>query len=753
MHSWLPIALAGLAGATPATAHGQDARGQTIRAVRTDRPPAIDAVLDEPFWQRIEPVTDFRQRVPVDGAPASERTEFRVAFDDNNLYFAIVLHDSNPEGIRRSILHREGRIDQDDNIRIGLDTYNDRRNAYIFEINPFGTQGDALITDESMTLSDWNWEGVYESEARITENGWVVEAAVPFTTIRFADTDAPEMGILLERTIRRKNEMVYFPHIGQEVRSALTQVSQYATLTGLEGLRRGRYMEAKPFAIAGRSVAGRRGSTEPATETLTDLGLDFKYSITSNLTLDATLNPDFAQVEADNVQINLTRFSLFFPEKREFFLERAGLFDFGDPRETVVFFSRRIGIDNAIAGGARLTGQAGPLSIGALSLLTEDAPGDRSHHANPGGLNSVVRLRADPFPRTTVGGILTSVDADGGFSRVLGSDFQVRFGGSSSVSGWIARSWDGGEDQGAGAAEATGTDDGADDFGPPIAGAIQADLRGNLLAAGAGYRRIPADFDPALGFVLRNDMQRYIGSVGAHPRFERSTWARQLVSALRGEYIAGLDGTRQSTAIAFSNSLSFQTGDRASVAIVRRSESLARPSHIQGRALAAGEYDFTGAEVRFTSNDSREFSARGSVAAGEFWGGTRTQLSGGLMWKTGPHLTVSGDYTWNQVSLPVQPLAGLPPDARPGGDFTTRLLGVTILGAVSRSLFANALVQYDDVSNVVQANVRIDWIHTPGSDLFVVFDTGYLTGDLLDPRTERWQRRTGVVKLTYLKAF
>ena len=603
------IALAGLAAGTPATARSQTGPGQTIRAVRTDRPPTVDAILDEPFWQRIEPVTDFRQRVPVDGAPASERTELRVAFDDNNLYFAIVLHDSEPEGIRRSILHREGRIDQDDNIRIGLDTYNDKRNAYIFEINPFGTQGDALITDESMTLSDWNWEGVYVSEARVTEDGWVVEAAIPFTTIRFADTDAPEMGILMERTIRRKNEMVYFPHIGQEFRQGLTQVSQYATLTGLEGLRRGRYMEAKPFAIAGRSALGQRGDLDPKTETLSEIGLDFKYSITSNLTLDATVNPDFAQVEADNVQINLTRFSLFFPEKREFFLERAGLFDFGDARETVVFFSRRIGIGNDIAGGARLTGQAGPLSIGALSLWTEDAQGDREHDAAPGGLNSVVRLRADPFPRTTVGGILTSMDGEYGFNRVLGGDFQVRFGGSSSVRGWLARSWDG-----------TASANVDADTGSPIAGAIQADLRSSLLAAGAGYRRIPIDFDPALGFVLRNDMQRFTGSVGVHPRFEQSAWARQLVTTLRGDYITGMDGSKQSTAAVFSNLLSFQTGDRASIAIVHRGEWLARPTYIQGHRLEAGEYDTSpapkSASTPTTAASSRCAEASWRVSSG-----------------------------------------------------------------------------------------------------------------------------------------
>ena len=703
----------------------------TVRAVRTGQPPTIDGVLDEPFWQEIEPVTDFRQRVPVDGAPSSERTELRVAFDDNNLYFAVVLHDSDPSGIRRSILHREGRIDQDDNIRIGLDTYHDRRNAYIFEINPFGTQGDALITDESMTLSDWWWEGVYESQARITDEGWVVEAAVPFTTIRFDDADALEMGILMERTIRRKNEMVYFPHIGQEFSRALSQVSQYATLTGLEGLRRGRYMEVKPFAITGRSVTGRQGEADGDTETLNDLGLDFKYSITSNLTLDATLNPDFAQVEADNVQINLTRFSLFFPEKREFFLERAGLFDFGDPEETQVFFSRRIGITNDIAGGTRLTGQAGPISVGALSLFTDDARGAEGRLI-AGGLNSVLRLRADPFPRTTVGGIFTSLDTDDGASRVVGGDMQIRFGGST-VRGWMARSSESGSaPSGSGGTSAGGA----------TAGTIEVDLRNDLLSAGGSFAQVPGGFNPALGFVRRRDIRTRSGSVAVFPRFEQSDWARQLITVVSGDHIAGMDGEKQSTFLLSHNMLTFDSGDRMMLNITRRGEVLHQPVRIQGRELAPGDYVFSGAQIRFNTNDSREFSARGGFSRGGFWGGTGTEVAVGGMWKTGPYLTLSGDYTRNDISLPVD-----------DGDFTTSLFSLTVLAAVSRSLFANALVQYDDVSNQVQANVRINWIHTPGSDLFVVFDTGYLTGDLLDPRTERWQRRTGVVKLTYMKAF
>ena len=700
------------------------ARAQTVHAVRTADPPTIDGVLDEPFWGRIEPVTDFRQRVPVDGAPSSELTELRVAFDDNNLYFGVVLHDSDPSGIRRSILHREGRIDQDDNIRIGLDTYHDRRNAYIFEINPFGTQGDALITDESMTLSDWWWEGVYESQARITDEGWVVEAAVPFTTIRFADAEELEMGILMERTIRRKNEMVYFPRIGQEFSRALSQVSQYATLTGLEGLRRGRYMEVKPFAITGRSVTGRQGEFAGETETLNDLGLDFKYSITSNLTLDATLNPDFAQVEADNVQINLTRFNLFFPEKREFFLERAGLFDFGDPEETQVFFSRRIGITNDIAGGGRLTGQAGPISVGALSLFTDDAR-DAEGRTIAGGLNSVLRLRADPFPRTTVGGILASQETDDGSNRVVGGDMQIRFGGST-VRGWVARS-----------SESGGASDGG-----ATAGTFEVDLRNDLLSAGGSFAQVPTGFNPALGFVRRRDTRTRSGSFAAFPRFEQSDWARQLITVVSGDHIAGMDGEKQSTFLLSHNMLTLESGHRMMLNITRRGEVLHEPVRIQGRELAPGDYVFSGAQVRFDTDTSRRFSARGGYSRGGFWGGTGTEVAIGGMWKTGPYLTLGGDYIRNDISLPVE-----------DGDFATSLFNLTILAAVSRSLFANALVQYDDVSNEIQANVRVNWIHTPGSDLFVVFDTGYLTGDLLDPRTERWQRRTGVVKLTYMKAF
>ncbi|MCK5652369.1 MAG: carbohydrate binding family 9 domain-containing protein, partial [Gemmatimonadetes bacterium] len=280
-----------------------DARGQdlTVRAVRVAEPPEIDGVLDEPIWQQIEPITGFRQRWPVDGAPASERTEVRIAYDSRAIYFAMIMFDSEPERILANILHRGGRLDKDDGILIGLDTYHDRRSAYIFEVNPLGTQDDAHFTNESLTFpDDWAWEGVYESEGRITDRGWELEVAIPLTTIRFEE-GVSAMGVAFYRSIRRKNERVTWPHIPQRMRAGLQggmdQASQYATLVGFEDLEPGRHIEVKPYGILGaQKLAGDEDAT-----TLDELGLDVKYSLTPGLTLDLTYNTDFAPVEVDNV--------------------------------------------------------------------------------------------------------------------------------------------------------------------------------------------------------------------------------------------------------------------------------------------------------------------------------------------------------------------------------------------------------------------------------------------------------------------
>ena len=693
-------------------------------AVPIPSPPIIDGVLDEPFWALVQPVTGFLQRDPVDGAPASEKTEVRIAYTPTALYFGMTMHDSEPNLIRGNILQRGGWIDKDDNIRIALDTYDDDRNAYMFEVGVLGTQDDALISDESST--DWNWDGIYTTEARITEEGWVLEIEIPFTTIRFDDTEAPEMGIAIARTIRRKNESVFWPHIGQEYRSGIVQVSRYARMTGLRDLQKARHIELKPHAISGATHTSENGN-----DTRINAGIDIKASFTSNSTLDLTYNTDFAQVEADNVQVNLTRFSLFFPEKREFFLERAGLFQFGAPRETEVFFSRRVGLDADILGGGRFTGQAGPISIGAMSLRTAgiNVPGSVSDPPNTGAgaWNLVTRVRGNVLPRMTVGGIVTSKETVAGHNRVAGADLQRRFWSSSSFLLWAAKVWD---------SDYAGSD------GSSVAGEAELMLQNDRYIFEITRTVIGEAFDPALGFVPRPDQKRWGGQVGVQPRFENSSWARQFFLALGANHIQGIDGEKQSHFRRLTARLDFQSGDRANLALTERFEGLSEHARINGRMVSVGDYRFRRLSAGFTPDRARSVGLKFNAALGDFWSGTRTELGGGLVWIANKHLTVDGSVSWNDISLPV-----------PDGDFTTTLISTRLEAALSRKLFAYALVQWDDVSQTLQSNIRVDWIHTPGSDLFVVLDTGYLTGPLELPRDPRWLRRTGIIKLTYLKAF
>ena len=479
--SFIPLTLISVA----ATAAPPD----VATAIPIREAPTIDGILNEPFWDGITPITDFKQREPREGAEPSERTEVRIAYDDDFIYFGLKMFDSEPDRIRRTILGREGRIDQDDRVIIALDTYFDRRNAYIFELNPFGTQGDALVTDESQV--NWNWEGVYSSEGRITDFGWVLEVAIPFTTLRYSEAAEPRMGVAFYRSIRRKEEEVFWPLIGVDFRRHIFQVSQYAELQGLRNLKRQHHIEVKPYGLLG---ATRPGSAGPDTDVLKDAGVDVKWGLTPNFTLDLTANTDFAQVEADTVQINLNRFNLFFPEKREFFLERAGLFSFGNPFEAATFFSRRIGLDQGILGGARLAGQSGSFSLGLLNIQTEDDV------ERPGQNFSVARVRKDVGGRATVGTILTNVQGGGVYNRVLGGDVAFRFFQSSALNAWVSKVW---------------TPDSPDSS---ASGSVALNLTNDLLAFEADYLNVGQNFNPGIGFVRRRDMIRYQTSASYTPR-------------------------------------------------------------------------------------------------------------------------------------------------------------------------------------------------------------------------------------------
>lgn len=690
-----------------------------ITAFRTETPPRIDGILDDEVWRHAIPVTDFRQLVPDEGQLPTQTSAMWVAYDENHLYFGFRFYDTEPDKIRARNLERGGPNGNDDMVWLMLDTYDDNRNAYVFETNVLGTQDDALVTDESFTQHAWQWDGIYRSEGRIDEEGWALEFAIPFRTIRFSKDDEPKMGIAVMRFLNRTSERSMWPFIPRRYNAGIFQVSQYASLNGLKDIKRGRNIEVKPYLITGvQEFRVAPGETE--SDFKRDAGVDIKYGITSNLTLDLTVNTDFAQVESDVVQLDLTRFNLFFPEKREFFLERSGLFQFGSAQSTETFFSRRIGIDNDILAGARLTGQVGKLSIGALNIQTRK--NDELDLA--GANNAVARVRADVLPRTTVGGIVTNLEQGDEFNRAFGVDASSRFLGDNRIYAWF-----------------TGVLD-DDENNSDVAGAVDLNLRSADFRINSGYQNVGRNFNPALGFVRRRDMKRYSLNGGYAPQFGSDGIIRSMSVFTGGSLTNGQDNQKQSSYTFVSSSFSFVTNDGFNFELSRSFEQLDQIFQLRDAEIAPGSYISDAFDINARTNSSRFLSASAGVQFAEYFGGNRTTVSGGIGLRTGKYLNLGAHIQHSMFDIPVA-----------GGEFNATTFQMNINAAQSRKLFAKALVQYDNFSRDLQANIRIDWIHSPGSDLFVVFNTSYdFTGDndQFDFRNASVNNQLGVAKITYV---
>jgi len=683
----------------------------SVTAVRTDESIKIDGVLDEAIWESILPITEFVQRLPQDGAAPTEKSQMQIAYNDQYLYFGFTFYDSEPEKVRATILNRGGWIHRDDKLEIALDTYHDKRNAYLFEMNPLGTQDDALITDESRPgLDEWAWDGVYISEGNVTDFGWVLEVAIPWTTLRFPSKDELTMGLAIKRYINRKNESVMWPHIGLEYSSDVYQVSQYATLKGLKNIKRGKDVKIKPFGIGGTQTQMKED--QKISDQTGSGGMDIYYGLKSNLTLNLTYNTDFAQVEADNAQINLTRFNLFYPEKREFFLTRSKLFAFGNSRQTEVFFSRRIGLNQDVAGGARMFGQIGNTSIGALNIHTR-ADGDL-----PATAYSALRLRSDIRDRTTVGAIVTDMTNNDGQNSVFGLDGQMRFWGNSSVSAWFSQ-----------------VDDKRID-GASAASMIKIDLKNDRYFLTAGQHRVDKGFQPALGFVQRTDMIGTGAIFGFTPRVgDGDELIRQWRFTGYVRDVKNHAGEKESGVLSLGIDAIFESRDRMGFNIRQTTENLSNGFTLgNGVQIDADNYKDTKVQFLLRSNQSRGLWGDVKIEKGGYFGGDRTQYGGSVGRRFSNHLTLYGSANRNLISMPNQ------------GEFTADIFGMTAEMALNRKWFGKTLIQYDNFSEQIQLYCRINWIHTPGSDLFIVLNQRYdMSGSSAD-----LVQGTQVIKLTYL---
>ena len=682
-----------------------------VVATRTELTIKVDGLLDEPVWATIKPITEFVQRLPLDGGEPTEKSEMRVAFNNNFIYFGFTFFDSEPEKVRATILNRGGWIHRDDKLEIALDTYHDRRNAYLFEMNPLGTQDDALITDENRPgLDEWAWDGVYISEGKVTDFGWVLEVAIPWTTLRFPNKDELTMGLAIKRYINRKNESVIWPHIGLEYSSDIYQVSQYANLKGLKNIKRGKDIKVKPFAIGG--TQNQITDEKTVNDNIGNGGGDIYYGLKSNLTLNLTYNTDFAQVEADNAQINLTRFNLFYPEKREFFLTRSKLFAFGNSRQTEVFFSRKIGLNQDVVGGARLFGQIGKTSVGALNIHTR-ADGDL-----PATHYNAIRLRKDVRDRTTVGAIITDVSSKGVRNSVYGIDGQMRFWGNSSVSAWYSQ---------------------VDDtslVGPSAASMIKLDLRNDRYFLTTGQHRVDEDFRPGLGFVQRQDMIGTGVIAGFTPRVgDGDELIRQWRFTIYARDVQNHAGIHETSVLNGGIEAILETRDKIGLKVIQNKEKLTAGFTLgNGVEIQKGNYRDRKISFSARTNQSRGVWGNFALSKGDYFGGNKTSMSGSIGKQFSNHFTLYGSANQNIVSMPSQE------------EFTANIYGITAEVALNRKWFGKALIQYDNFSEQLQLYCRINWIHTPGSDLFIVLNQRY---DMAGSKSSLVQG-TQVVKLTYL---
>jgi hypothetical protein len=679
----------------------------------------LDGNLDEEAWVRAIPATGFRQREPIEGGIPSEGTEVRVLLDGDDLYIGAVLYDSEPSGILAYQKRRDAFLTTDDRFMWILDTFGDGRTGYFFETNPAGLMGDGIIGGGGGSGRggggggfgvNKSWDGVWEVRSARRPDGWSVEIRIPFRTLNF-DPSLDTWGINFQRTIRRRNEEIVWS--GYRRNQQLTRPVHAGKLTGLGGMSQGLGLEAKPYALASwRNVPEE---TEP-TSYPKDLGLDLSYNITPSLRAAVSVNTDFAEVEADQRRVNLTRFPLRFPERRDFFLEGSGVYGFASSSGPSPYFSRRIGLEDGeqvpLRYGVRLGGQAGRYELGLQQISTGGGAGI------PGEDFTVARVKRTIFEQSTVGAIYTrratsadssgfipadrhtaGVDLDFYTSRLFG-DKNFEF---EAFLVWNSDPENDGEERSLSDLTARG---------------IRVNFPNDIWRGHLSYREFGKEYDPAAGFVTRNDFRRVEPSVGWHPRPEFIPWLRQLDFQVLFRYLTNLTtGSVEERIWEFDLlGLEFESGDRVTFQVSRQFEGLDEEFEIRdGIIIPGGEYGVWEASLNGGTASRRKLSLRGRASRGGFWGGDRTSAGGEMTFRPNPGLSVSTGYEHNDVTLPQ-------------GAFTTNLVRLEGGWDISPWTSVSGNLQYDDVSEVVGFYARARWIIRPGNDLYLVY-------------THNWQNR------------
>ncbi|HEV7667181.1 MAG TPA: DUF5916 domain-containing protein [Thermoanaerobaculia bacterium] len=681
----------------------------------------VDGRLDEEIWSRAVVGDGFTQREkPTE--PASERTEIMVAYTPTTLYIAFRCFDPQPEKIVAKEMEYDGRLFRDDSVIVMLDTFHDHRNGYFLETNPNGAQLDALSSDEGRTLNS-DWDGVWGAASRITPEGWTSEMAIPFATLRF-DPQVDTWGFNVRRLVARSGEQSYWTQVGRD--ASVLRMSRAGHLTGLSGLEAGLNLRIKPHIVGSQTNFSATGLHNIDG----DLGVDLKWGVTRGLALDLTYHTDFAEAEADDQQVNLTRFSLFLKEKREFFLENSGIFELVPPTQLggtpplKLFFSRRIGIAPngtpvPIEWGTRLTGRAGEWSLGLLDVETKPLAASRSGVA--GGIAGdnwgIVRVKRNIGERSSIGMIFTNRDHDGvDDNQVYGFDADLNPTPKLNVNAFYAASHDPGvSDWSAG---------------------TSAIWSGQFWIWSMEAMEIGEQFNPEAGFLLRNGIRRYAPAVSYKPK-PKIPGLRNLGFNAQAEVITDLDDHLESLA-GNVDLFGFVTDkeDQGTVFMEVNRERLDLPFEIQpGIVIPRGEYDFADYGVSYTSSPTRRnVYAIGSVTQGQFYDGER--LSSALTLGLRPSRHFRSETRWTRDDVDLR-----------GGSFLANVFRERLSLSVTPRVATNAFIQYNDAADLLSLNLRFNWIYRPGADLFVVYNENWIAPSLGHLQA---RERQVIVKFTYL---
>ncbi len=702
---------------------------RTAQASRVDRAPKLDGTLDDPLWQQATPIANFLQREPYEGQFPTEKTEVRILYTKHEVYFGITCFDSGPKGIVATELRRDVSQELDDYFEIIIDSSHDRRNAYVFQINPLGTQRDALITEEQRTDSgdgDSGWDGVWTSEARVTEQGWTATISIPFSTLNFMESHDVVWGINFKRFIRRKNEEDIWS--GWRRVHGATRISQAGELRGISDIGSGRLFVIKPYGLVGfthlpASAAGT-GLT-PGSSRLYTGGVDAKLGLRSNLVANLTVNTDFANADVDTQQFNLTPYPLFFPEKRQFFLENAGVFNFplGGDSGDLLFFSRQIGIDPItgievpINAGAKITGSLGKFELGVMDVDT------RQLGPNPSANYAVMRVKRSLWGGSYIGvmGIdKRSSNPMDDYNQTSGADTRLVFFKNLIVNGYAAQT------------RTPGVPSGQTDVGAGL------NYQTNWLEVFAQHRKVGPHFNPEVGFLERTDcVCDYMDT--------NFKWRPKLrgVRELNFEgFIFHAPDTRhvlqtqewQGTFRIEFNNGSYSDDDIVDVFTQRLTE----PFNIYKNVLIpVGEYHWTRHQLTYGTSQAHRFIMTFFERFGTYYNGHLNEARVRTTYRANERLSFAFGEQWNRFRLPA-------------GNFSVVVGSFQTNYSFSRFLTLSSLIQMDTANTqAVSANIRLRWNYRPDSDLYVIYTAGTRFASLVAENPPQLYENRVAIKFTY----